>query len=398
MTTISIKGAIIPRDYGWIYDLFGMDYTTPEQFKAQLDAADDSVVVEINSPGGFVTAGSEIYESIRAFAGEIECRVVGQAASAASVIACACKSSISPMGTLFIHNCIGRADGNHNDMRQAAQAMESIDENIMSVYRAKTGMTDEEIYGLMEENTTFSAQRAVELGFIDRITESVADATGLSAGIAAASGGFIDPMTIDADRLAALREAYEGIRLRQVKGGESMEFENLRDEAEEVEIKEAEAEESEEIEEAAEEAADEEEIEDQAEEIAESEMDEATEETDEAEAVEAEPEASDDLEDAYERGVMAERERIAGILDIAAKVPDTMLRAALFTEPISAEQLALAAMKAEEADRAGYMDKVRADVAASKSAEVAAAITDNSADAADELSALVAKVNERFEK
>ena len=397
MTTISIKGAIIPRDYGWIYDLFGMDYTTPEQFKAQLDAADDSVVVEINSPGGFVTAGSEIYESIRAFAGEIECRVVGQAASAASVIACACKSSISPMGTLFIHNCIGRADGNHNDMRQAAQAMESIDENIMSVYRAKTGMTDEEIYGLMEENTTFSAQRAVELGFIDRITESVADATGLSAGIAAASGGFIDPMTIDADRLAALREAYEGIRLRQVKGGESMEFENLRDEAEEVEIKEAEAEESEEIEEAAEEAA-EEEIEDQAEEAAESDADEVDEETDEAEAIEAEPEASDDLEDAYERGVMAERERIAGILGIASKVPEAMLSAALFTEPISAEQLALAAMKAEEADRTGYMDKARADVAASKSAEVAAAVTDNTADAADEQNALVAKVNERFEK
>ena len=176
-----------------------------------------------------------------------------------------------------------------------------------------------------------------------------------------------------------------------------MEFENLRDEAEEVEIKEAEAEESEEIEEAAEEAA-EEEIEDQAEEAAESDADEVDEETDEAEAIEAEPEASDDLEDAYERGVMAERERIAGILGIASKVPEAMLSAALFTEPISAEQLALAAMKAEEADRTGYMDKARADVAASKSAEVAAAVTDNTADAADEQNALVAKVNERFEK
>ena len=158
-----------------IYELFGEAYTTAERFRAQLDAADGDVVVEVNSPGGMVTAGAEIYEAIRGYAGDIECRVVGQAASAASVIACAAKSSITPMGTLFLHNCIGAAQGNHNAMREAAQAMESVDENIMNAYRAKTGMTDSQIYRLMERNTTISATKAVELGFADDVLRRSAD-------------------------------------------------------------------------------------------------------------------------------------------------------------------------------------------------------------------------------
>jgi len=394
MTRIKVNGSIINSADAWIYNWLRIPYTSPDAFKEQLAAAEGDVIVEINSPGGYVSAAAEIYEAIRTYPGSIECHVVGQAASAASVIACATKNSISPMGTFFMHNCIGYASGNHNDMRQTMHAMESIDENIMEAYRAKTGMTDAEIYALMEENTTLNARQAVEYGFIDKITESAADiaqANSAVTGIAASACGFVDLMAMDADRLAAMREAYENSRLASGEGGESMEIDEIRDEAEET--AEVEAEEIEDTEgEPVEEGEGEAEADD-----AQAEGGEASEEPEDGEQEESDEEP-DDVEAAYQRGVLAERERIAGILDIAAKVPDAMVRAALFTEPISAEQLALAAMRAEEAERTGYMDKARADVAASKSASVAANVTDDADDASDDINDVVALMKERIER
>ena len=80
-------------------------------------------------------------------------------------------------------------------------------------------------------------------------------------------------------------------------------------------------------------------------------------------------------------------------MDIAAQVPDAMVRDALFVNPISAEQLAFAAMKADGDARTGYMEKAKADAAASKSAEVAADVTDGGAN--DVTDIMIQKINER---
>jgi len=393
MTTINVKGTIINSESAWIYDLFGIPATTAEQFKAQLAAAEDDVLVEINSPGGYVAPAAEIYEAIRTYAGNIECRVVGQAASAASIIACAAKSSITPMGTLFLHNCIGSAEGNHNDMRQAAQTMESIDENIMEAYRAKTGLSDGQLYRLMEKNTTLSAKKAVELGFIDKITESAADAaqssTGIVAGIAAGAPGFVDLMAIDNDRLVAMREIYEKSKRDESGGGESTmdTDETLLEEA--AIDEDATAEETEEVEEV-----EETEVADEIEADAEAEPEEPDDaEADSGNEPDPEPEV-DQGEGDYEAGVRDERARVAAIMDIADSVPADMLRAALFDAPVSAEQLALNAIKAESATRSGYMDKARADATASNSAQVAAEVADSEGN--EELQAIAAKMKERY--
>jgi len=402
MTRIRVNGSIVDDGSAWLYEWFGIPHTAPKSFKEQLAGAEGDVIVEINSPGGYVTPAAEIYEAIRTYSGNIECQVVGQAASAASVIACAAKNSISPMGTFFMHNCIGYASGNHNDMRQTMHAMESIDENIMEAYRAKTGMSDAEIYELMEENTTLNARQAVEYGFIDKITDSAADiaqASSAATGIAASAGGFVDLMAMDADRLAAMRELYENSRRENGRGGESMNIDDIRDEAEETAETQAE-----EIEETEGEAADEVETEAETEEPeAEAEADETEEPEGEGEAEEPEEseEDADEVQAAYDRGVLAERARIAGILDIAAKVPDSMVRDALFTTPISAEELAFAAMKAEETNRIGYINKAKADVKDSGSASVAADVTDEAGEASEAeeaQNALIAKLNERHEK
>ena len=75
---INIKGVIIPNDYKWIYDLFDMDSTCPNDVGEILnEAAGEDVEVYINSPGGIIDVGSEIYTALRAYEGEVKIYIVG---------------------------------------------------------------------------------------------------------------------------------------------------------------------------------------------------------------------------------------------------------------------------------------------------------------------------------
>lgn len=74
---IDIKGAIVPNDDAWIYDWFGETYTSPKNVSAALEEANgEDVDIEINSGGGDVFAGSEIYAAIRAYPGTVNIHVV----------------------------------------------------------------------------------------------------------------------------------------------------------------------------------------------------------------------------------------------------------------------------------------------------------------------------------
>ena len=371
---VNVKGPIVGGDTAWVYSWLGMSCTSAAGFKRELAKAQDgdTVVVEINSPGGYVNEAAEIYEAIRSYNGEIECRVVGQAASCASFIACAAKSSISPMGYLFLHNCSTACNGNQHDMRQTMESLASIDENIMNAYKAKTGMSDEEIYALMEQNTTISAQRAVELGFIDEITQegnvTAFNIGANTAGIAAAAPGFIDFGAIDPEKVKELRDAYEKAHEDSAEGG--IEMANNANAAEEAKVLD--------VAQACEEPVNEP-VEASVEEPAAAEDEEAT----EPEPAEEPAEPVEDAEDSvtvdmqsYDQGVTAERERIRGILAIANSVPSEMLANALFDEPIDAQELAFKALSAKQDGVSGYMARAREDAKASETAKVAAVVTD----------------------
>lgn len=374
---VNVKGPIVGGDTAWVYSWLGMSCTSASGFKRELAKAQDgdTVIVEINSPGGYVNEAAEIYEAIRSYSGEIECRVVGQAASCASFIACAAKSSISPMGYLFLHNCSTACNGNQHDMRQTMESLASIDENIMNAYKAKTGMSDEEIYALMEQNTTISAQRAVELGFIDEITQegnvTAFNIGANTAGIAAAAPGFIDFGVIDLEKVKELRDAYEKAHEDTAEGGIDMadnasaEDAKVVDEAQEAEET-VDAHIEEPVEEPVEEA--------EAAEADEEEDPEAAEEP--AEGTEAAADSATVDMHSYEQGVTAERERIKGILAIANSIPSEMLASALFDEPVDAQELAFKALSAKQDGVSGYMARAREDAKASETAKVAAVVTD----------------------
>ena len=103
MRVIDIKGEIINSNNQWIYDWLGMEATSPKKISDALrDAGGEDVEIHINSPGGDVFAGSEIYTLLRGYSGKVKIKILGIAASAASVIAQAGESEISPTGMFMI--------------------------------------------------------------------------------------------------------------------------------------------------------------------------------------------------------------------------------------------------------------------------------------------------------
>lgn len=165
MKTIDIIGNIISDDYGRMYEKYGIASSYPAKIKQALSEANgDDVEININSGGGDVFAGFEIYTAILTYKGNVKINVTGLAASAASVIMCAADSFISPVGMIMIHCSSCYAGGNHNDLEKTADTLKSIDESIANAYVSKTGMSKEKALALMEETTWMTADKAVEMG------------------------------------------------------------------------------------------------------------------------------------------------------------------------------------------------------------------------------------------
>jgi ATP-dependent Clp protease protease subunit len=171
MAKIGIKGVIIPNDEQWIYDLFEIEATSPKKVSEKIEKANgEDLEIEINSGGGSVFAGSEIYTAIREYKGDVIVKVVGIAASAASVIAMAGKKVVmSPTAQMMIHNASGIARGDHNEMTHVAGILKSVNETVANAYRIKSGMDQKSLLSMMEKETWLTPAKAKEYGLIDEI-------------------------------------------------------------------------------------------------------------------------------------------------------------------------------------------------------------------------------------
>lgn len=168
MMKINVKGAIVPNNDKWIYDMLEMDATSPKDVFDALSSNDDDIEVIINSGGGDVFSGSEIYTALKEHQGNVNVKVVGVAASAASVIAMAgSKIEMSPTAQMMIHNASSIAVGDNREMQTAYNMLTSANKAVANAYIAKTGKSEQEITDLMNEETWFSADTAVEQGFAD---------------------------------------------------------------------------------------------------------------------------------------------------------------------------------------------------------------------------------------
>lgn len=174
MKIIEILGDILDDYYGELYERYKIPATYPKKVKSLLAEADgDDVEININSGGGDVFSGFEIYTAILQYKGNVRINVTGLAASAASVIMCAGDCYISPVGTVMVHCSACYASGNHNDLEKTAETLKTIDECIANAYVTKTGMTKEKAVALMEDTTWITAEKAVELGLCDGYIQKV---------------------------------------------------------------------------------------------------------------------------------------------------------------------------------------------------------------------------------
>lgn len=169
MKTIDVRGVIIPNNYQDVYDWLGMDGTSPRKVAQELTENED-VLVNINSVGGDVWSGSEIYTMLKSHKGKVEVNITGLAASAASVIAMSGDVvKMSPTAQLMAHNASTSVVGNKNDVKSTLNQLEEADKSILNAYKNKTGLPDEELAKIMDDTTWLSANTALEKGFIDEI-------------------------------------------------------------------------------------------------------------------------------------------------------------------------------------------------------------------------------------
>lgn len=135
----------------------------------------DEVDVEINSPGGDVFAGLAIYNGLRASGKKINVKVLGLAASAASLVAMAGDTIEMPENAfMMIHNPWGFAMGGADEMRNTADVLDKIGTGLVSTYAKRTGKTDQEITALLDAETWMTAQEAVDAGFATSVTAALA--------------------------------------------------------------------------------------------------------------------------------------------------------------------------------------------------------------------------------
>ena len=168
---INIRGVMIPNDYKWYYDWFGEDSTCPADVQKVLDVFQDGDEIEvyINSPGGVIDVGSEIYTLLRSSRDNVKIYITGEACSAASIVAMAGYCEMSPTALMMVHCVSTRTAGNHSDMEHAAEALRTADQALCTAYTTKSGMSQEEALAMMEAETWLTAGQAKERGLIDAV-------------------------------------------------------------------------------------------------------------------------------------------------------------------------------------------------------------------------------------
>lgn len=208
--TIEIKGPIVSNDDMWIYEWFEMDATSPRKVADALaEANGEDVIISINSPGGYVWDGSEIYTSLKNYSGRTEAQIVGLAASAASFIATGADIvKIAPTAQMMVHNASMWGFGDHRDMTKTAEMLRVTDRTIVNAYILKTGKSEEELLDLMAEETWMGPQQALEFGFVDEIMFKD-NTVKLAASATTTESSMIPQKVIDAVRNKIKNEKFK---------------------------------------------------------------------------------------------------------------------------------------------------------------------------------------------
>lgn len=135
---------------------------------------DRDILFYINSPGGSVTAGMSIYDTMQYIKCDVQTIVMGQAASMGSLLAAAGsagKRSILPNARHMIHQPLGGASGQATDVEIQARELLRWKTVLTDIYVRHTGRDHESLRHDMERDNFMTAEQSVEYGLADRVIE-----------------------------------------------------------------------------------------------------------------------------------------------------------------------------------------------------------------------------------
>ena len=175
--------------YGDIYEKRPIDWRTDEPVEGDfilldefLDDLDEirgasKLVIRMNSYGGDAVVADVIHNRLRELSRggmEIVCVVDGVAMSGGSLIMCAAdRVEVNPSSLIVIHNAWGFFWGGYNapQLQELARQLDAYDQMQASIYERKTGLSRDEILGMMAETTYMTGTEAVEKGFADTLLD-----------------------------------------------------------------------------------------------------------------------------------------------------------------------------------------------------------------------------------
>jgi len=137
----------------------------------EADDPDKNISFYINSPGGSVTAGMSIYDTMQFIRCPVDTIVLGQAASMGSLLAASAtgKRYILPNARHMIHQPLGGASGQATDVEIQARELLRWKDVLTDIYVQHTGRDREQLRSDMERDRFMTAQEAVTYGLADQV-------------------------------------------------------------------------------------------------------------------------------------------------------------------------------------------------------------------------------------
>ena len=139
------------------------------------DNPSKDIAFYINSPGGVVSAGLAIYDTMQYIRSPVSTLCIGQAASMGSLLLCAGatgKRFATPNSRIMVHQPSGGAQGQAADIEIQAREILLLRHRLNEIYVRHTGQTLEAIEGKLERDSYMSAEEARDFGLVDQVVEN----------------------------------------------------------------------------------------------------------------------------------------------------------------------------------------------------------------------------------
>jgi ATP-dependent Clp protease protease subunit len=153
---------------------YGASLLTAQLLFLEAENPKKEIHMYINSPGGLVTAGMAIYDTMQYVRPQIQTYCIGQAASMGSLLLCAGKKGeryALPNARVMVHQPSASFYGQAADIARHAQEIVKLKKRLNEIYAKHTGQTVEAIEKLLDRDTYMTGEEAKAFGLIDQVME-----------------------------------------------------------------------------------------------------------------------------------------------------------------------------------------------------------------------------------